>query len=99
MDRLAVTAGMHQPLRAQAGQLLADRCLTRAKPVFQFSHGFLARGQMAQNHQPPLMRERFQKGSGFGGAFAHLIGGQSGTARRIIDLIHLWPPVVFKHKA
>jgi hypothetical protein len=43
-------------------RLLADRGLSLRQQVFKPAHRFLCGTQVAQDQQPALMRQRFQKG-------------------------------------
>ena len=52
---------MEQQIRTLTARLLAHRSLTGVQQLLQLGYGFLARRQMAQDHQPPFMPEGLQQ--------------------------------------
>src|SRR5271166_693629 len=71
-DRLAVAPRRDEPLKTQPSELLRDGRLAQLQEFLKLPDRFLARQQIAQDHQPRLVRERLQEFAGLLGAFRHL---------------------------
>ena len=89
----------HQVVFAQSRQKLGHAGLTHFQKRFQLAHRPFPSRQMAQNHQPAFMRERFQECRRLFGARRHIRrsiwgydkGGFRHASGRVVDLCITMP--------
>ncbi len=60
IDRAGIAPGLHQVITPQPSKMLGEMGLPHPEQFLQFTNGFFASGDMTQNDEAVLVRQRFE---------------------------------------